>query len=105
MGFYHCSSREHPSGLTLTGPAARGDVSVWTRNAEGYDENKVYLFEGDGDPAELLGSSVCSGGDRFLYEVEPVGRLERDHHGNAVWKSVACDAAVVKKCLYRPGLS
>ncbi len=110
MPFFHGSKVEFPVGFRLTGPATRGDSGCWAIDpevvAEGkrsgkYDDTLVYVIEGNGNPLDLLDGYMFTTRDRFLHEVEPEGELFPDAMGT-IWKSVACNTAIVKTCLYRP---
>jgi hypothetical protein len=64
-----------------------------------YDETLVYVFDGDGNPQDLLDGFVYPGGDKYLYEVEPEGDLLPDLEG-PIRNSRACKAATSKACLH-----
>jgi hypothetical protein len=100
VGYFHCSEVDHPIGLLLTGPATRNAGSRWTDVESTYESNRVYVFEGDGDPRYLADTSISSG-PKFVYEVQPNGELRLDR-GGGLWKSMSCESAVILTCVWSP---
>jgi len=85
----------------LTGPAIRGADSLWSGEEPTNEPDRVYLFEGDGDPV-LLRNSPPSKEPQFVYEVQPMGEVHSDGVVAVQWRSVWCESAIVVACVYRP---
>jgi hypothetical protein len=100
VAYYHCSEVEHPTGRLLSGPATRGAKSRWTDVEPSYRADRVYLFEGDGDPRVLCAPSFTEG-PANVYEVAPRGELTLDVNLGS-WKAMSCESAIVLSCVHAP---
>jgi hypothetical protein len=101
MPFYHCSPLDLLDGCRLTPASTRGQVTKWAGKL-GYSNDRVYLFEGSGNPMDLLSLPPCSCEHSFLYEVQPQGKPIPTPSRGPAWAEVFCDAAIVTKCVHRP---